>query len=468
MAPSLSEMFTQLAHVCKIIREIYKFGAVNSPNFLGMEDALIQTLEGVHTAAITSGLQQTKSVLVGLIDAPATTMLLPILRSIAEYGYSLSPVTVGGNPNKLILEIYRAMVANSHTISSRVVTYSDVTVGGSNAGTGKIYRCTKNRFDKSIERLHTGIVRATCQKDKNTGRVPGNEVFVLEGITAGAGNFRNSLEYGDAASQGSTLNAMLSDSSILRNSSFDQLPSTLSNNEQSGWTFSDYTDFGVITYSTTSADRKLFRLTSGSQSSPTPVGQALVFLEEGSISQYVAREKFSLRESNPYILVARVMRRNSADGTLTMRLGSQTVALDITTLTNDVWTDLVIGGGTTAANAATAKGWFEVFKEDWVDTSVTPNVGLGVRVKFDLASNTTADGSTHQLVIDEVIFSPMLEFNGVYYLATSGQVSEDFLLDDTFQWTDTATDAGTMQYIMARAFGRDLNSTSGSPTYADV
>lgn len=471
MTVTKAECFTQLAQACKIAREIYKFAALNSPNYVSMEDALIQALEGPHNAQVSSALINIKSSLSQLFAQAGAGLTNPILISLAELGYLIPPADVSGSSAALFYELQKAMIAAGETISSRVITRGNVAVGGSNVGNGKAYRCTFGRNAVKSEVGHMGVVRITCVKDKNNGVASGNEVFKIEGVSAGSGVEKNNVDYGDAGNFLGTLNAMGGNSSsLLSNPSFDQLPETLTTNENTGWTFDDYTKFAVITMATTSGDRKLYRLNPNTEANLANArrGQSLAWLDEGKITQYVARQNFKLNDQAPYFLIARIMRRNSADGTLTIRLGNNTKTLDITTLTNDVWSDIFIGCGTSAADAATGAGWYSSFKEDWPDPSSVPSVGLGVRISFELSANTTAGASAHQLVIDEIILKQAVPINGCYYLMTNSQVGVDFTVNDTFSFTDTATEAGTMAYVLARAFNADLNTTSGSPTYADA
>ena len=135
----------------------------------------------------------------------------------------------------------------------------------------------------------------------------------------------------------------------------------------------------------------------------------------------------------------------AGDGTLTLRLGSQTEAVTLAAQTG--WNDLVLGTGTAT------KGWYENFREDYS--------GNGVRVELELASRTTG-----YLLIDEFIIAQPTKYDGLFYLLVAGNTN--YLQDDYFEYIDTVSNTGKTQMWIARLWGKYFPHTTGAPTYADA
>lgn len=453
--PSKAELFDQLAKACKVRDELYKFGSENSDNFVDLMDAVVQALEGEHANEVLSALKNQRTSLNALLNQ-SVNYIIPIIKKIAEVGYSIN--TTGLTQSQIVEKIKDAMDAASETIASRELSFGSVSAGGSNVGDGTILRCTKDRHNNDLEGGEVGVVKIEVTADKNNaGTTPGREKARIYG--SGIQKVDN-VELNTATNLSQEINFVRSDNSILQNASFDDIEDSINSVEQTGWRLSDTADFTKIIRNASSSSGDVFRYTQGSERTTVPKGAALRFDDNGSISQYVARSGKKLRRDVPYFLVVRWMRKSTADGTLTVNLGSQSVNVDVTTGTNDVWNNLVLGNG------ATNKGWYDVFFEDWEDTSVSPSITLGVQIKVALASRTTGT-----VIIDEIILVPGQLFNGVYYACVSEKSNEDVLVGDNWTFTDAysgASYAGAIQETIRAITGNYLPHTSGVETYADA
>jgi len=171
---------------------------------------------------------------------------------------------------------------------------------------------------------------------------------------------------------------------------------------------------------------------------------------DGNIAQPIT----NLDDFIPYFWSMRIMRKASATGIVTLKVGSNaTCTVDLSTLTNDVWTLI---------QPDMAKELFPVrFKEDQND--------------IELITASLAAGSYK---VDTITFEPMTQFNGSWWAMLANLVPG--LLTSTpkkYVWSDTFnTLDSVIQRLMALALGLYLpgskTSTSASSvgrtfTYAD-
>lgn len=458
MATNLTktELATLLAEACKQRDEIYKFGAVNTPNFLDQLNVITEDNKaGTQVNAVSNGLNAQRNNLRGLLDN-SSSYILPILREFARVGYS---VNVTGLNDQQVIELLRdAMNAASETIASRDLTYGTIVAGGSNAGSGTVLRTTKDRHDNNLEAGDVGAVKIEVIQDKNNLNIrPGREIARIYGSGT---NKVDSVELNDSTNQANQIRFVRAEDSILINPSFTQIDNNITNTEQTGWRLSDVNNFTKVVRNSGNPTGDIFRYDPGTETTINPSGASLQFDDNAEIAQYIARTNRSIRRDVPYFFVVRWMRKNSADGTLEIKLGSQTESVAVNTGTNDVWNNLILGNG------STNKGWYDVFFEDWEDTTVSPTIRLGTQIKIELTSRTTG-----QIIIDDVILAPGELFNGLYYLPISDQSNEDVLIKDNWTYTDSytgATYAGVIQETVRSITGQFLPHTTGAETFPDA
>lgn len=424
---SKAELWSQLSYVVKILDEIFKFGVANTPNFLTMQDTLTQALEGSHVPNTTASVNQLRSTLSGMAGSPSA--LNSIILELAKVGYNSRATGV----NAALEDIWTGMVAASETVKSRAWTYGAATPYASNVGTGILYRLTKEDNDNIIEvgAYSGGVVKLLINKDKNNGATSGTE----SGIIFGVGQMSvDSLEVGTAPNGSTAFSAIRPQDGKLTNPSFTTYSGTGATLAFTGWTLTDATKAAV-------------NLTTYFREEPSSAASvALEFTDNNSIVQYLDDSASKITDSSiPVFLIVRYRRLTSCDGTLTIGLGSQTEAVTLSTVADDTWLDLAI--------ALDKKTYYENFKEN--------PTGKGAGIKATLASRTTGT-----LLLDDIILASPRQFDGKWYLVTSGQT--DFMAGDYFTCTDSVTNTGRIQTTLARLLNFSLPHTDGTPTYADA
>jgi len=443
MPPSKAECWDIVAKLAKVYDQLWKYGASNATNYLGTEDAVIQALEGDLSGPILDGLRISRAQL-NQAYQDGKRPLFQALAQLAKFGYN----SVSSSEKDVIDDIFEGMMAATETVKNRAWTYASISAGGGNVGNGTIYRCTVDKDGNSIESGMPGTIKVLVKQDKNSGARSGNEKALIFGSGIAP---VDAIYVGTAPGEIMELPFTAPDNSLLKDPDFSGLEDTIISPEQpSGWTFDAVT--GMTKVSTPFYRASWAPGTSGKI--PGEYSYSLKWTENSGVAQYFQRGKIksSLDPHAPLFLILRYRPDNSCDGTLTIRLGSQTETVDLTTKSDDTWYDLVLGTGTST------KGYQENFNEDWANAS---GFDLGVRVKITLTSNTTGD-----LYLGNVILAQPKRYNGAYYLAVAGDT--DVLRNDTWTFADTSSETGRTQYTIARLFGRHLPHTSGSPTYADA
>jgi len=428
MPPSKSELWTQLLNIIKLVNENYNYASVNTPNFITMQETIVTLLKGNHTSSTVSALNSLRNSLLSLVAN--NSVLTPVILELARIGYSSKSTSYA----QAIIDIFNGMVSGSETIASRAWTNGSITAGGSNVGTGTVYRLDKDYNNQIIETgiLAGGTVKLEAIRDKNNGGVAGSETFDIYYTGTPP---TDALELGSALNNKLQIVATSSEAGKLTNPSFETYVTSPAL-AYTGWTMSDITKFAPET-------SIYFKAPYG-----VSAGASLEFTDNASITQYITDATSRFVTELPVVLILRYRRKTSCDGALTLRLGSQTVAVaDLTTKTDATWFDLVIGIGDN-------KGWYSVFKED--------SVQKGVRIAITLSGR-----STGTLLIDNIILAQPTQFDGKYYIITPGQT--DFIYSDYFTFADTVANTGKTQTALSRLLNIYLPHTGGgSPTYADI
>jgi len=424
---SKAELWDQLSKAIKIVDNIYKAGASNSPNVAGMVDTLQQAYEGSHIGTTERNINALRTKYSELIRSYNSSLDALILE-LARVGYNSIATSVSA-----ALDDIAAGMNGSETVKNRAFTFdTTVAAGGSNVGNGTLYRVYRDKYDANIEagQFIQGTIRARVITDRSNGVSAGAEAAILYGVGTGK---VDEIELGNAPNGQQSLNAVKSaDSTIGTNLSFDTASGSNATTFDN-WTLTAFTasDFAIYT-------SDYFRKSPG-----LTTGQCCQFKLNNTITQTV--NAASIDYSRPVMLIVRAKRLSSCDGTMTIRLGIKSKAVALSAQSG--WFDTYIGVD------ADDDGWYDNFKED--------NSGNGFRVAVDLASRTTGT-----LLIDEIILAQPVLWNGIYYLLTAG--STDYLKEDYFEYVDSVSNTGVNQTWLARLYSKHLPHTSGSPTYADA
>lgn len=430
MTATIGELWTQMSNVVKIVDEIFKFAGQNSPSFASLQDTLQQSYEGDHIGNTNTAITSLRTTLNGICGQ--SLPLEALLVEIARVGYS-SLVTTG---SLALDDIAKGMNAATETIKNRAWTYGSIAATAGNVGTGTVYRLTTDKYAKTIETgaFPGGVVKVEITSDKNTGRQSGTEQASINGSGVIPTDY---IALGTCPAGSSTLTAYRAQDGLLTGGNFSDAASDGSNVSATGWTFAYTTVTTKLAVDTTNYFRK---------QSTGAAGVTVKFMADNTATQYITQAASFIDPTKPCFLILRYYRYSSCDGTLTLRLGSKTTTVTLTSVSDTTWLDVALG-------VSGSDGWYEKFKED--------SGGLGVRIQVDLASRTTG-----ALGIGEIILAQPVNYDGKWYLMTAGVT--DFIKGDSFTFTDSVSNTGRIQTTLCRLYGKHLPHTSGTPTYADA
>jgi hypothetical protein len=367
-----------------------------------------------------------------------STVLDALILELAKRGYSSRATDTA----QALLDIIDGMDAAGETIRYRNYTYGSVADVGTPVGSGAVNRCIKDIHGNSIEVGHYSGCKTLieCTADKNVSGVNvGEETFQI--YSADRGGVDN-IDFGDGPTGGMTQSATRAQSSgaVLLNPSFTTATGSDGVDRAFGnWEVSSGVNFGQDS-------------TNFFQNDPgVSTGAACKFLTNASITQFIrppSGTSSSRLNTNrvPYFLIVR-FRRDAADGTLTIRLGTQTEAITLNSYSDVTWHEVALG-------VYDEKGYYDNFKEDYNNQ--------GVRVSIEVSGLTT--GTVN---VDDIILRQAFQWDGKYYLITSGQ--DDFLVGDTYTVDDSVVaNTGRIQTTMGRLYGVTLPHASAGETYPDA
>lgn len=422
-SPTEAEVQSQIGKVILILDESYKYGNSNTKNLLSMYDGVIDTMETDYAAEVTAALDAYRSGFVSLM-ALGRSMVDPLLRTYAKQrGF---PET---DPIDILGRLYDAFVADSPdtTVKRRAFTFGSPAAGGSNVGTGTLHRLNSDKNNFDIENQTPDAKIVTCISDEHSGGTEHEEEFEMRGANRARDNLI--LTGSGAIGRIRALSARAS-FAFLGNPSFDDLDGTVASlTSIPNWTVgSSVSNFELD-------QTNYYRDYAGAGTSA-----ALRIKTNDSVTQ-----NFNIRSAQfdpfvPYYCQIAYNRQTySGDGTLTLTLGSKTASVALAAQTG--WNILRIAVG--------QNNWFSRWNQE------------NPTLKIDLASNTTGD-----VLVDDVILAPFTFFDGGWYALVGS--ATPFLRDDTFTFTDSATEAGILQKWFNRLYRLYLpHAAAGAETWAD-
>lgn len=436
-APSIAECFTQLGYQTRLLQKLTDAAGVDATNLTGVETAWQAVLEGTYQTDALKRWQAERSKLSSIL-APDTVRAL-LYNHLLEIGRAM------GIPSRdigtLVRDIRDYLHTNTQTIQRRGLTLGTPAAGGSNVGSGALYRITTDRKGYAIESTFLESKRCDCVADQGQTEQH-EEEFLFKGLEAERDNLlvvgSGMGSAGEAAARLKSVSAR-NVKSFLRNPSFDSHDASADGSSPGSTT-------GITDWTIAGAAANVHMHSSayyrGSHGVTTP--WCAEFQTNETLSQQItgaagkAKPKFLVE--TPYHWAVALCRKTSCDGTLTVTLGASTMTKDITTLTNDVWTVLY--------QSTASKCYYDTFNANNLTFSLA------------LASRTTGT-----LMLDDVILYPYTNMDGTYYCLVGG--ATPFLRDDCFTWTDALTAADAVnQYWLWRA-GLPSLPHAASPTYAD-
>jgi hypothetical protein len=433
--PTLNSIQNQWTNAVKPLQELRKFAALHTAvgshinvgdNYLNMENTLVTSLDGDFAAEKIAAMQGFRARLNAAMSA-CTAVIAP---HVLEYGkFIKAPET---DLQVLYTRIWDYMIANSLYVSSRNITYGAPTPAVGNTGNGEIIRLNVDESGFFIENqsaspgsAYIGLNKyCECTSDKNSGAYQGNESFLFYGQAADRDDLRINGIRGSSIINGITA---VDTQAFIANPSFESTSGTdgvafTGATQLTGWTMSAFANFMPVISDTY---RSYSRIT-------TP--RSLRFLGNGSVTQALDRSNAQARL--PLYVHVAFKPETACDGNLTLTFGSKT------------GTSFPLGGLSgwhTLRLALDTSSWLK----NWNINS--PTVAL-----------TLSGRTTGTLLVDDVIISPFIPFDGGWYAVVGGSIP--FLKQDKFAWLDStpAGSEGILQHWSYRAFGRYLPHQPGS------
>lgn len=410
-APTFAETWASLKLAVKPYTDLFAAGATT----VSQIDSAEQDLEGDYLpATVLSAMATLRARLSATIDPSAmldvwTAWLREVCR-VAGY-----PET---DLEGMAVRVHRYMHDNSQAFNDRAfIRGTPVAVGGA-VGNGTLTRLTVDWEAYNLQHSHAETKRFECVVDQNLGVLSGQEIFECRGEDRSKDN----LDF-----QGSGIRTRIycmhsgsgNGGSLLQNSSFDSTFSGTGTDKIPGWTIGG-------TASKITADTTTYRTAPGASTS-----YALQFAADAAATNEVY-QALSLRridamgERVPWMLQVAYKLSAGATGTLTIKMGSVSEALDLSTVADTNWHVLAI----TADKDLYYRNWREG----------APDVEVEV---------TNLSGAT--LNIDDLIFAPLTAIDGTWWWLVGGSTA--FLQRDAFTVADTGGAAadGEMMWSAFRA-----------------
>lgn len=438
--PSAVTMGTALAQACKVSQEFSEAARTASTGLLATLEATRDALSGRIASSAAVGVEEIRAVAADAISRDlGLSVIVPILRQLA-LAYDLDSAQEGGE-SQLMLDLYDEMITQTHYVKQRALTYGSPSAGGSNVGDGTCLRLTVDEQGHELQGWFADTLTLECESDQTLNGRTLQETFRLRG-TAESPDLLELDGYGPEIDQSGipVASALLTEQSgLLTNPSFDE--GTFSGTTittLTGWETPVSGDWTNYETDTTSTYIYLDSTNGGTarnlrQTADDTVYQGLVTTARASFPRDV-----------PFLIGVRVYRRDSCDGTLTLRLSSAATSGGIS---NAVSVSGLSAGWNTVYLVATpgANCWPANF---WANT---------LKFSIQLASRTT--GSLH---FSDTIFVPFTRVGalgdnrsgrgamGTYLALVSGQTP--FMRKDTFTITDSETEAdrGVIQFWLSR------------------
>lgn len=424
-SPSFTTVWSELKNVVLILDDTRNYGSVNGTNLVTDLNTYVTALAGDRAASGGVASQQFRAQFAALL-AGGRSLLDPHIFDMAK---AIS--SPGQDVATILADLYLYMNDNSYTVVSREYTFGSVSAGGSNVGTGTVYRLTTDSYNNAIEVSFPTTTTLKCVQDSQSGTSPGREVFQIYQVqpapdlieTAGSGTF-------------GTLTGLAGDV-VLRNASFQNLAGSVSApTDIPNWTSSiaingtNY-QFDATNYFRVSPEESANNPAGGG----TPYG--LRMYATATLTQKVRYLNLALSPSTPYFFALRWNRQVGAcTGTLKITIGTKSTTVSVTTQTG--WQTLVV--------AMDQNLWLRQFNQD----------NLGLVIDWTLSTGT-------YLVVDDACFAPMTRYDGLWYTYLGGATNAQ--KDDKYTFADTEL-GNKVQRWLWRLYGRYLPAGPKTPATA--
>lgn len=422
-SPTEAEIQGQLNKLILMLDEADKWNRSASKNVLAMYDDYADGLEGDFVSFSLQGADQFRALSSGLVDpATARRMLDPLLREYAKK--KLYPET---DPFAILDRLLVDFAENGGRVTTRAFTFGTPANVGSPTGTGLLKRLTVDRYGYAIEAATPEVKTFRCIADRYSGRNVHAELFEIRGYPIPR-DYVSGIVGPDRVG---TIAAISAEDSlrIVSNPSFNGYGGTAPNIDSiTNWTVT--TSINNFQIETTD----VYRTVPHEGTAPG----AVRFETNDKLTQVLSVVRPTLDPLVPYYAQLAFKRESSCDGTLTLRVGANSVAVA-----------LVAQSGWTVLNLVLNPSMFlRGFNATVLD------------IEIELSSNTTGD-----LLVDDLIIAPMTRFDGTWWALVGG--ATPWLVNDSITATDTCTEAIVQEWLW-RTYDRYLpHASGGSVTWAE-
>lgn len=401
--PTYAEAVTMMKNACAAFRSTYNFGNSASPNFEAKDQALYASLKGDYGGSIYGPVYEARRFISNAILSGADSVRACIMALAQVLDF---PET---DADQAFQRVYQYFVDNTKSVNSREMTYGSVSAVGSPVGNGSIHRLTVDKFGFDIEACVAETKTAKVIADETSGARPHEEVFEVRGEPAEV----DALKFDGSGVIGNlTALSGLTSQQFLINPSFDNDAAADPATVVTGWTpGTSVSNFAIVS----SSYRTLFGVTSP---------KSVRFKTNDKLSQGFFARGIQLDPITPWYLQVALQRESSCDGTATIRCGSNSKAVTVSTLTNGVWSILKLDLNKFL--------FFDNFNEANLD------------VEIELASRTTGT-----LLVDDVTFGPMQFLGGLWHAPVGG--STKWRRNDAYNWTDSEGATALLQWFLTLA-----------------
>lgn len=422
--PTIVEHVEQVRdHLVEVTDRIRAIGAALVTGY----GEIVDSLDGEEAARLeTPARQQLGDVAGALAPARLREIWRPKLRDLWRDLYEGAPPADSG---LLLAGIRQAMADDPFHIPARGLTYGAPAAVGTPAGNGVIRRLTVDKDGYDLPATPE-LLSFEVERDQTSGAQKFAEVFRVRGRPPRSSQSFNRLDW-----TGSGLDVELTalhdqSSALLDNPSFERHDQTADDTSPGSTT-------AIGGWEISGGDASGIKLRSASTHVYRPPFQHPDGLDHWSV-EFAANRKLTqrLRAANlraqfprdvPVFLRVAVARKASATGTLKLRLGTVTIELDVSTLTNDVWHHLVLSTDELA--------YYDNFSADDLEAEIEMT---------SLATGT--------VVVDDTVLSLWTRIGGSFWVADGGD--DAWLAGDRYEAATTEPNPRSLlAYELWRAFG---------------
>lgn len=452
--PTETQAKTYLQDTIRIYEQLRRYASENSSgsitNFLANQVTLQgDATVGDYVPELAARVVSTRNRIDGALRESAAAMD-SCLRMYAQVLGNVPEI----DAQSILTRLYDDAIVNAKRITSRGFVFGSVSTVSA-TGNGVIYRDNLDENGLVLENQHADAKNARVISDASSGAAGRNEeVFEVRGSQAS----RDSLKLAGSGARitAAALSARAS-AQLMQNPSFSTVGGTATvPTSIPGWTSSITVNASNFQYLDGSVGGTVNPAVQGSiiyrdfPGDSTPYALQCLNTAGWSLTQSLEVNRPNLSTAVPYFLsFAFKKSASNADGTLTLSLGGSTITT--TSLASSPYNDtawhVVVLGDTIGVPG----------KSNWYKNFNAANLTMTI---------SRQGSSTGTVTIDDVIFAPMVSFDGSWYAMLGG--STQWKRYDQYTWTDSenTTASAQIQNWLWRAYGRYYPAAPASPTAA--